>query len=150
VILVALILLFFPPAWLIERQRAFEVLDAIIAAAASVLAIGHAPAAWRSIRLPSRTIPIEQVYVIGLFLIASSLAVIFGGLWAWRWLGKPDALADSAVALFSRWVISWGLELALFVNLSEDGRLTLNAFWRAAALATLASGIAGVLAFVSR
>jgi hypothetical protein len=147
--LVAVVASFFPPALIIERQRFFKILDAVICSTAFVLALSSTRSVWRTIRMPVRKVQIEQVYVIGLFLISLAIAVCFGGLWAWRSFRKPDYIADSLFIASTRWVFAVGLILALLINLGEDGRLTVNSYTRTMALVAAAIIVAAVLSWLS-
>jgi hypothetical protein len=143
--LVAVCLLFWAPALTLDRQRFFEIMDAVIAAAAFANALSAIRSVWRTIKMPVRRVHIEQAYVVGLFLIS----VAFGDLWAWRSFGKPDGIADALHVAFTRWLFAIGLILALLINLGEDGRLTVNSYTRTTALVAAAIAVAALLAWLS-
>jgi hypothetical protein len=142
----ALITVLFVPAVLImPRQALFEVMDAVCASCAVALCLGYAPTAWKVIRLPIHAVGLGQLLSVGLFLVSLSLSAVFGGLWAWRTLAKPDWIADSIPIAFSRWTLGAGLFTAILINWTTEGKVTIGSYSRSVTLVVGASLVAAVL-----
>jgi hypothetical protein len=137
--------LFVPAVLLVPRQALFKIMDAVCVASALALCFGYARTAWAAIRLPIRKVGLGQLLIVGLFVVCMALALAFGGLWAWRALGKPDWIADSITVALSRWLLGAGLLTALLINWTSDGRVTVASYSRTATLAAGATLLAMLL-----
>jgi hypothetical protein len=143
--LAAIIGLFVPAILLVPRQPFFVAMDAVGIAAAAAICIGSAAATWAAVKLPFRNISLGQLLSVGFFVICLAIALVFGGLWAWRAQGKPDWIADWVMAAFSRWLLDAGLLAAVTVTFTTEGVVTINSYRRSLTLLAVALSIAALL-----
>lgn len=143
--LAAIVALFVPAILLVPRQPFFEAADAVGFAAAVALCFGSASTTWAAIKLPFRKIGLGQLLSVGFFVLCFAIAMMFGMLWAWRVLGKPDWLADWMPGAFSRWLLDAGLLTAVTVNFTTGGAVTINSYRRSLSLLGVALALAAVL-----
>lgn len=143
--LAAIVALFIPAVLLVPRQALFEAIDAVCFASAVALCFGNAYTTWVAIKLPIRTIGLGQLLSVGFFVICFSISIIFGLLWAWRILGKPEWLADWPPAAFSRWMLGAGLFTAVTVNFTTGGAVSINSYRRSLSLLGIALALAAAL-----
>jgi hypothetical protein len=143
--LAVIVALFIPAALVVPRQALFQSIDAVVFASAVALCFGNAYTTWVAIRLPIRTVGLGQLLSVGFFVICFSIAIIFGLLWEWRALGKPEWLADWTPAAFSRWMLAAGLFTAVAVNFTTGGAVSINSYRRSLSLIGVAVALSATL-----
>lgn len=137
--------LFIPFAYLVPRQQAFEVLNAVCIASAAGAGLGWARSTWDAVRLPPRDMTAGHIVIVSVFLMCIAAIGVFMAQWAWRISGRPDWILDSAATLFSRWIFAGALVLAMTANWSSDGIVHVGAYKRTLALVAGAVLIASLL-----
>jgi hypothetical protein len=123
-------LAFIPFAYYMERQDAFEVMNALIAALSIFTVIGGAREVYRILRLPAHDIRASHVLVVAISVGSIALAMTFISLWVWR--AFPTSLhyiIDTWWVLFSRWWLSGAFILTIATQANSEGVITL-AGWR--------------------
>jgi len=129
--------LFFPVAAFVPRNFAFEILNAVLVSASAGICSSYAIHTWRALRLPFKGLSAGQAYIVALFLKCLGLAMIIGGLWYWRYLGRPDWLEESTFWLAGRWVTTMGLIGILSVNWTDSGSIEPIAFRKTAGVVSV-------------
>jgi hypothetical protein len=144
-IIIAACVLFFPLALLVPRQDGFEVLNAIIMGGCAGLVYGYGMSAWAGLSKPLRSITSSRMLIVGMVTCFIGLFGVFAGQWVWRTLDKPDWVSDSAVLLFSRYVLCTGIFMLLTTNWSEEGSLPKASYQKAGLVIMAAVAVAGIM-----
>jgi hypothetical protein len=122
---------FFPLLLFAERQDFFEGLNAICMALGAGVLFGYGRASWKTMRAPIHSVKPEELLVVGIVVCSFSVVGIFGGLWLWRALHKPDYIIDSGLFAFTRYLFAFGAFTVLVSAQSNNGSVNGNAYGKA-------------------
>jgi membrane protease YdiL (CAAX protease family) len=143
--LALVVLLFVPFVAFIPRQSFFEGLNAICMAVAAGVMVGYGKPAWTTMRLPIHKVDSAELLVVGIVVCSLAIVGIFGGLWLWRALDKPDYVIDSVEFAFTRWLFAFGAFTVLVSAQSSNGAVNGRAYGKAGLVVAAAVFVAATL-----
>lgn len=127
-VLAVVILLFFPFVWIVPRQEFFEGINAVCMSVAAGVMVGYGPAAWQSMKMPVHSVRASELLVVGIVICSAAIVGVFGGMWLWRSLDKPDYIIDSVPFAFTRWAFAGGAFIVLVSAQAIDNGITGRAY----------------------
>lgn len=140
---IAALLAFFPPWWLLRPRAAFEILNSLLVACAFGVWVAYVKGLVDALREMPHKRTAGDYLVIGIMLESTGLIMIFANLWWFRVSGGDVAILNNWSAGFGRWTVFIGAMFHLAAARAVEGRVPDTAFLKAGIWA--AFGVLGAL-----
>jgi drug/metabolite transporter (DMT)-like permease len=127
--------------YLVGGEYSHEIINAIMCATAIGLCFGYASNVLIALSKHPKEFMAEDTMILGVFILAISLAVVFAGLWAYRLL-DDEWYRTNAVFFVGRLGAVCGFSLMMTAVHSVNGRLPREAYLRVGKVISIAVVIA--------
>lgn len=144
---VAITAVFWTFGALVPRSLLFDLLNAMAVAIGTGVIVAYAPGVIKTLQSRPEDISTGHILVVGIVCAWVAAVVRSGWNWAWRYLGKPDALIDHLGVAYLLVVLIMGGIAHLAAKDAINGQIPRES-WRRIGIYTALGLAVGALVFL--